>query len=372
MCESHSSTWPMTSSSRTFIIAEAGVNHNGQLELAKALIEVASEAGVDAVKFQSFRADRVISRGAVKARYQTAATGSADSQLEMVRRLELSESQHEDLIALATERGIAFLSTPFDADSLNMLTERFRLRTIKVGSGEITNLPFLVHIARAAKQVILSTGMSSLGEVELALAALAFGFVEPKNAVPSRRAFERSLMSKEGQDHLRERVTLLHCTTEYPARFEEVNLRAMDTLTSAFGLPVGYSDHTPGIHVAIAAVARGARVIEKHFTTDRGLPGPDHRASIEPAELQALVRQIREIESALGQGLKVPTASEVMNRTAARKSIVARRAILKGEVFSEENIACKRPGDGISAAEYYEVLGRRSPSDFNEDDLILR
>ena len=354
----------------TFIIAEAGVNHNGDIDLARQLIDVAADAGADAVKFQTFVAENVVSRHAPKAEYQTRTTGQAESQLEMIRKLELSEADHEALIAHAQARGIVFLSTPFDVPSLQLLTQRFGLQTIKIPSGEITNAPFLVAIARAARRVIVSTGMSTLEEVESALGVLAFGFTAPATAIPQRGDFEQAFASEAGQQALRDRVTLLHCTTEYPAPFGEVNLLAMDTIATAFGLPVGYSDHTTGIHVSLAAVARGAQVIEKHFTLARDLPGPDHKASLEPDELRELVRQIREIEAALGDGIKRPTASEWKNRDVARRSLVAAKAIQAGEMFTVDNLACKRPGTGVSAAQWYEVIGKTATRKFDPDDLI--
>lgn len=356
----------------TYIIAEAGVNHNGDRNLAKKLIDIAADAGADAVKFQTFQAERVVSRHAPKAEYQTQTTDHSESQLEMIRKLELSISDHEALINHAQTRGITFLSTPFDVPSLNLLTQHFGLETIKIPSGEITNAPFLLAIARSAQQIILSTGMSTLAEVEAALGVLAFGFTTPEDKTPQQGDFERAFASEQGQQQLGDRVTLLHCTTEYPAPFNEVNLRAMDTLASAFGLPVGYSDHTPGIHISLAAVARGAKIIEKHFTCDRSLPGPDHQASLEPEELRQLVRQIREVEQALGDGIKRPTASEWKNRDVARKSLVAAKAIRAGEVFAEDNLIPKRPGTGISPMKYWELIGKVADQEYLEDALITR
>ena len=354
----------------TYIIAEAGVNHNGDLNLARQLIDVAADAGADAVKFQTFRAEQLVSRNAPKAEYQTRTTDKTESQLKMIRKLELTESDHEVLIAHAQSRGIAFLSTPFDVSSLHLLTKRFGLQTIKIPSGEITNAPFLLAIARAAQRVILSTGMSTLAEVETALSVLAFGFTALVTAMPRRGDFEQAFVSEAGQQALRDRVTLLHCTTEYPAPFGEVNLLAMDTMATAFGLPVGYSDHTPGIHISLAAVARGAQVIEKHFTLDRNLSGPDHKASLEPDELRELVRQIREIEQAMGDGIKRPTASEWKNRDVARRSLVAVKAIRAGEMFTEENLTCKRPGTGVSPFSYWQTLGQIARRSYNDDEAL--
>jgi N-acetylneuraminate synthase len=355
---------------RTFIIAEAGVNHNGDPNLAKQLIDVAADACADAVKFQTFRAEQMVSRHAPKAEYQTRTTDQTESQFEMILKLELTETDHEMLIAHAQARGIAFLSAPFDVLSLHLLTKRFGLQMVKIPSGEITNAPFLLAIARAAQQLILSTGMSTLAEVGAALGVLAFGFASHTTATPQRGDFEKAFASESGQQTLRERVTILHCTTEYPAPFDEVNLRAMDTLAAAFGLPVGYSDHTPGIHVSLAAVARGARVIEKHLTLDRNLPGPDHKASLEPDELRQLVRQIREIEQALGDGIKRPTASEWKNRDAARKSLIAAKAIQAGEMFTEENLTCKRPGTGASPSLYWQILGQTATRSYVADEAL--
>ena len=355
---------------KTFIIAEAGVNHNGDLHLAKQLVNAAADAGADAVKFQTFRAEQVVSRHAPKAEYQTRVTDQAESQFDMIRKLELSEAAHDELITHANMRGITFLSTPFDLPSLHLLTKRFGLQTIKIPSGEITNAPFLLAIARAATRVIMSTGMSTLAEVEAALGVLAYGFVGPAAAIPRSGEFEQAFGSDAGQEALRNRVTLLHCTTEYPAPFGEVNLRAMDTMAEAFGLPVGYSDHTMGIHISLVAVARGARVIEKHLTIDRALTGPDHKASLEPEEWRQLVRQIREVELALGRGLKYPTLSERKNRAVARKSLVAARAVRAGELFTEDNLTSKRPGTGISPFAYWQTLGQAAGRDYNPDEAL--
>jgi len=354
----------------TFIIAEAGVNHNGSLEMAEHLIDVAAEAGADAVKFQTFRGELGVSRHAPKANYQTRTTEKSESQLEMVRKLELTEADHVALIDRAKSRRIAFLSTPFDVPSLQMLTGRFGLETIKIPSGEITNAPFLLAIARVAKRVILSTGMSTLAEVEAALGVLAFGFAESPEVAPSCEAFVRAFANDIDQQALRQRVTLLHCTTEYPAPFAEVNLRAMDTMAAAFALPVGYSDHTLGIHIPVAAVARGASVIEKHFTLDRGLPGPDHKASLEPDELRQMVAAIREVELALGDGVKRPTPAEWKNRDVARKSLIAARPILAGEVFTTENLTFKRPGNGISPFRFWQIVGQVSARSYAEDEKL--
>lgn len=353
----------------TFIIAEAGVNHNGSIEMGKRLIDVAAEAGADAVKFQTFKAEQLVSSSAPKAEYQQQTTGASESQLDMLRKLELSESDHMPLIAHARSAGIEFLSTPFDSTSLVLLVDRLGLTTIKIPSGEITNAPFLLEIARCAKRVVLSTGMSTLGEIEMALGVLAYGFTvmdEP----PSVAAFEKAYGSAIGRKALQDKVTLLHCTTEYPAPFADANLLAMATLRQAFGLPVGYSDHTQGIVIPVAAVALGAAIIEKHFTLDRNLPGPDHKASLEPDELRQMVHYIREVELALGSSIKRPAAAELKNRPIARKSLVAGRNIRKGEIFTQDNLAVKRPGDGISPAHYWEWLGRIADRDYRQDDKV--
>lgn len=329
----------------TLIIAEAGVNHNGDMAMACALIDAAADAGADLVKFQTFDADRLVTGSARKADYQTKTTAADESQRDMLKRLELSAAMHERLIAHSARRGIEFFSTAFDLDSLDYLMGLGMAR-IKVPSGEITNLPYLRKVGGYGKPVILSTGMANLGDIEAALAVL------------------------EAAGTPRDRITVLHCSTEYPAPMAEVNLLAMPALARAFGVRVGYSDHTEGVEVAIAAVALGACVIEKHFTLDRSLPGPDHRASIEPDELARMVSSIRNIELALGDGVKRPSASEEKNRLVARKSLVAARAIAKGELFSEENLVAKRPGTGISPMRLNEWLGRPAARDFAPDEQI--
>ena len=351
----------------TYIIAEAGVNHNGSIDMAQELIDVAAAAGADAVKFQTFRAERLVSKSAHKAEYQKRTTDSGESQYEMIKKLELDLGMHHLLQQHCRELGIEFLSTPFDTESVDLLAG-IGVSRMKVPSGEITNAPLLLKIARTGLPVIVSTGMSTLGEVEQALGVLAFGCTEGRT--PSIEAFAEAYVSHEGQAALRERVTLLHCTTEYPAPFADVNLRAMDTLHSAFGLPVGYSDHTEGIAVPVAAVARGARIIEKHFTLDRTLPGPDHKASLEPRELAAMVRSIRQVEQSLGGTLKAPAASELKNISVARKSLVAGGAIAEGDEFTEDNLAVKRPGNGMSPMLYWQVLGTRAQRPYIEDEPI--
>lgn len=330
---------------KTLIIAEAGVNHNGDIGMARQLIDVAADAGADLVKFQTFSADRLVTAGAVKAEYQLEATSAGESQHAMLRRLELTPDMHEVLIAHCHSRGIGFFSTGFDVESIDFLA-RLGLGRFKIASGEITNLPYLRHVGRYGKPVILSTGMASLGEIEAAVEAL-----------------EQAGTARSG-------ITVLHCNTEYPTPMSDVNLRAMLSIGDAFGVAVGYSDHTAGIEIPIAAVALGATVIEKHFTLDRTLPGPDHKASLEPDELKAMVAAIRNVEQALGDGIKRPTPSEVKNRPVARKSLVAACAIRAGQLFSPGNLAVKRPGTGISPMLWDQVVGRRASRDFAADELI--
>jgi N-acetylneuraminate synthase len=359
----------MTAASRIFLIAEAGVNHDGSLDRAHRLVEVAHAAGADAVKFQTYNAERLVSAAAPKAEYQARATGSTESQVDMLRRLELPREAHRALSRQCAALGIEFMSTPFDEGSLEFLEREIGIRRIKIGSGDITNAPLLVRAARSGMPVVLSTGMSTLEEVRQALEALAFGYLNG-GASPSISAFARSFNDPEGQAALRRNVTLLHCTTEYPAPFEEVNLRAMQTLRREFGLAVGLSDHTVGIAVPIAAAACGASVIEKHFTLDRNLAGPDHGASLEPGELHAMITGVREIESALGSADKAPTPSELKNLRIARRSLVAARDIRAGEKFSSENIAVKRPGGGLSPRRYWEWLGRTAERNYAKDEMI--
>jgi N,N'-diacetyllegionaminate synthase len=328
-----------------FVIAEAGVNHNGSLELAKQLVDVAVEAGADAVKFQTFKADKLVSKHAQKAEYQKRTTFAEESQYDMIKKFELDENAHRELIYYCNQKHIMFLSTPFDHDSIELLNN-FGMTIFKIPSGEIINLPYLQHVGSLGKEVILSTGMADLGEIEDALDILM-----------------RAGMPKE-------KITVLHATTEYPCPIEEVNLRAMQTIAAAFGVKVGYSDHTQGIEVPIAAAALGACVIEKHFTLDCNMEGPDHKASLEPEELKAMVKAIRHIAQALGNGIKKPSKSEAKNIAIARKSIVATRHIKLGETFSSDNIAIKRPGNGISPMRWDEIIGRSSPHDFVADELI--
>lgn len=354
---------------QTFVIAEAGVNHNGSVERALEMIDVAAAARADAVKFQTFVTESVISRSAPKADYQLRTTTPSESQFDMVKKLELDAEAHRLLLERARAKGIQFLSTPFDFESLELLAGRFDLPLLKIPSGEISNAPLLLRAAQTGKPLIVSTGMCTLADIELALGVLAFGYVRPV-APPSVSAFREAYASREGQAALQEMITVLHCTTEYPAPFAEINLRAMDTLKSAFGLRVGLSDHSQGISVPIAAAARGATVVEKHFTLDRTLPGPDHAASLEPHELEQMVRSIREVEAALGVLSKVPTSSESKNLGIARKSLVAAEAIAAGEVFTEENLTAKRPGAGVPPYLFWNFLGKRANRSYQKDEII--
>lgn len=360
----------MCSTTDCYIIAEAGVNHNGSLDRALDLVAAAAEAKADAIKFQTFKASAVVTTAAQKAPYQERGTEAGESQLEMLASLELSGDDHRRLASACADRGIQFLSTPFDLDSATFLARELDLPVLKIGSGELTNAQLLLHIAQLGKPVILSTGMAMLGEVETALGVLAFGYVGTEAALPSLQAFREAYCSDDGQSALKRNVRLLHCTTEYPAPVETINLRAMDTLAVAFGLPVGLSDHSSGISVPIAAAARGASVIEKHFTLDRDLPGPDHLASLTPAELQAMVQGIREAQSALGSPVKAPVSAELANEAAMRKSLVSVRAIGRGEPFTPDNLAVKRPGTGISPVYYWSYLGRAAARDYDAEDLI--
>jgi N,N'-diacetyllegionaminate synthase len=326
-----------------FIIAEAGVNHNGSIDLALRLVDAAKASGADAVKFQTFRAQRLASRAAHKAAYQERTTANTESQFQMLQRLELDVTAHRRLMDYCQQIGILFLSSPFDMESADLLAE-MDLPLFKVPSGEITNWPFLKHIARKGKPMIVSTGMSTLGEVEEAV----------------------HVLREAGASQL----TLLHCVTEYPAPYNEINLRAMQTLKTAFGLPVGYSDHTPGIEIAVAAVALGAEVIEKHLTLDRALPGPDHHASLEPAEFAQMVSSIRHVEQSLGKGIKGPAPCEVPNIAVARKSVVAARGLAAGHTLVAADLEIKRPGNGLAPKLLPALIGRTLRVSVREEELL--
>ena len=352
------------------IIAEAGVNHNGSVDLAFKLIDAAHAAGVDIVKFQTFKAKNLVTQDAQQAEYQALNTGVAESQFSMLSRLELDYETHHALIAYCAKLGIKFLSTAFDQESLHFLVNDLKLKTLKIPSGELTNAPFVLEHAQTGCDLIVSTGMATLAEIENALSVIAFGLINSKTIQPSEQAFAEAYASEAGQAALKEKVILLHCTTEYPAPLNEVNLKAMQTLATAFGLTAGYSDHTAGISIPVAAIALGAQLIEKHFTLDKNLPGPDHKASLEPNELIAMVQAIRDVELALGNGIKIPQLSEVKNKAIARKSLVAAGAIKAGELLTEQNLTTKRPGNGLSPYLYWSLLGEKAQKDYKEGDLI--
>jgi N-acetylneuraminate synthase/N,N'-diacetyllegionaminate synthase len=328
-----------------FIIAEAGVNHNGNINLAKKLIDAAKEAGADAVKFQTFKAENIVVKNAEKAEYQKETTGIGESQYEMLKKLELREVDFKELAEYAKDKGIVFLSSPFDKESVDLLYE-LDVPAFKVGSGEITDFPLLKHIAKKGKPIILSTGMATLGEIEEAL----------------------NVIRSEGVED----VILLHCVSNYPARIEDVNLRAMETLKKAFKLPVGFSDHTLGITASIAAVASGACLIEKHFTLDRNSPGPDHKASLEPDELKEMVKAIRDMEKALGDGIKKPTKEEDKIKKIARRSIVAKIDIPKGTIIAEDMLDVKRQGTGIEPKYIDMIVGKKAKENIRKDELVTR
>lgn len=355
----------------TLIIAEAGVNHNGDEKLAFELVDAAHQAGADIVKFQTFKAKNLVTEEAKQADYQVTNTQKQESQLAMLSRLELSYDAHHELVKHCEKLGIEFLSTAFDSESLDFLVNDLGLTRLKLPSGELTNAPLVLEHARTGCDLIVSTGMATLSEIETALGVIAFGYTSDDSATPSVQAFQEAYASDEGQQALKSKVTILHCTTEYPAPMEEINLKAMDTLGRAFDLPAGYSDHSQGITIPIAAVARGAVLIEKHFTLDNNMEGPDHKASLEPQDLTAMVSAIRQVEKALGGRVKTPTVSEVKNKAVARKSLVAARDINEGEVFSPENMTIKRPGDGMSPYRYWDMLERTASKAYRAGELIL-
>lgn len=353
---------------RVFVIAEAGVNHDGSLADALRMVDIAAAAGADAVKFQTFAADQLATRRASKATYQVRNTGADDGQLAMLKSLELDRDAHRALAARASERGIRLMSTAFDLDSLAFLST-LDMPAIKIASGDLTWGAMLLKAARLGRPLIVSTGMATLEEIREALAAIAFAMT--REGTPSGgAALDAAFADPQAQALLRERVTLLHCTTEYPAPLATVNLRAMDLMAQTFGLPVGYSDHTLGTTVAIAAAARGAVVIEKHFTLDRSRPGPDHSASLGPGELAVMIAAIRAVEIALGEARKEPAAEEIANRAIARRSLVAARPIAAGETFSLDNLTAKRPADGLSPMAVWPLLGQPSSRAYAADEAI--
>ena len=352
------------------IVAEAGVNHNGSVDLAVNLVDAAVDAGADVIKFQTFSAKDEIAVSASKAAYQKTTGAPDETQLEMVRKLELSHRDQKKIFEYCKKRGISFLSTPFELKSADFLISELHLETVKISSGDLTYAPLLYFLAGKGVSVILSTGMSTIGEIEDALGVLAAGYVGSGEGRPNRKVIEDAYCSPQGQASLRKHVVLLHCTTEYPAPFDDVNLACLATLRHAFGLPVGYSDHTMGIEISLAAASMGAVLIEKHLTLDRTLSGPDHKASLTPDEFSGLVSAVRHIERARGDGRKIPALSERKNMSVARKSLVAARRIVKGESFTEGNVTCKRPGYGRSPLEYWNTLGQTAERNYETDEVL--
>jgi len=361
----------MTSERGVCIIAEAGVNHNGSLDRALQMVDLAADAGADYVKFQSFNAKRLVTKNASKADYQKKQTDVSESQLQMLEALELSHDMHEVLISRCESKSIGFMSAPFDEGGVKYLATTLNLPVIKISSGDLTNPLVLVEASATGKNLVLSTGMGDMAELELALGCLAFS-ASGETRVPSEKEALDAWQMPDLRAMIAERVTVLHCTTEYPTPYEDVNLRAMNAISTRFGVKVGYSDHTPGIWVPIAAVAMGATAIEKHFTLDRTLPGPDHVASLEPDELKQMVADIRGVEVAFGSGMKSPVPSELKNIPIARKSIVATTEIMAGDMFTLENLTVKRPGTGISPMKLAELLGTISDRRYGPDDVIER
>ncbi|MCM8542606.1 MAG: N-acetylneuraminate synthase [Lentisphaeraceae bacterium] len=349
------------------IIAEAGVNHNGSIELAKKLVDAAFAAGADIVKFQTYKTEKLVTRKAAKAKYQE--SSEYESQFEMLKRLELSEECFREIQSYCESVGIEFLSTAFDFESLDFLVNDLSLKALKVPSGELSNAPLVLEHARTHCKLIVSTGMATLAEVERALGVIAFGLLD-KLEQPSELAFRNAYISPSGQKLLKEYVSLLHCTSEYPAPVQSINLKSMDTLKYAFGLNTGFSDHSSGIAIPIAAAARGANIIEKHFTLSRDLPGPDHKASLEPHELKEMIHSIRSVEYSLGSSIKAPSLTELQNSLVAGKSLVAKIDIKAGENFSEENLITQRPGNGLSPYLYWEYLNKKADRDYITGDLI--
>lgn len=352
------------------IIAEAGVNHNGDIELAKELIDVAYESGADIVKFQTFNAKDLVTTKAAQAPYQSRNTKIKESQYEMLKRLELDKESHFILKDKCQKLGIGFLSTAFDLESLRFLIEELKFKTLKIPSGEITNASLLLESSYSGNKLIISTGMATLQEVEDALSLVAFGYLTKGHEAPSNTGFKKAFNSNEGKEILEEKVSLLHCTTDYPADPQDINLNAMDTMRNVFGLPVGYSDHSLGIEISLAAVAKGAHIIEKHFTLDRNLKGPDHLASLEPLELGILVKSIKNIELSVGDGIKSPRHSELENKRVARKSIFAAKKIKKGELITEEMLSIKRPEEGLSPMLIYDLIGTRAEKNYEKDEVF--
>ena len=357
--------------SKTYIIAEAGVNHNGKFHLAKKLIDIAKKSGADAVKFQIFKSEDVVTPSAVKAKYQYINTGINETQLAMIKKLELNKTDFIKLKKYADNLNLDFLITAFDSGSLNFIIDKLKVKRLKIPSGEITNGPFILEHARYGLDIILSTGMANISEISKAISIIAFGYLNKNNKkIPSSEDLYNSLKSTEGKNLLKKKVTILHCTTEYPAPASELNLNAINEMRRRLNLQIGYSDHSNGLIAAIAAVALDVRILEKHFTISKNMRGPDHKASLSPRELFIFVKNIREAEIMMGNGLKTPSISEIKNMNIARKSIVALRNIKKGERFSPKNIGCKRPGNGITPMKYWNLINKKSKKNFLKDELI--
>jgi len=353
-----------------FIIAEAGVNHNGNIKIAKNMVDAAVDAGVDAIKFQSFKAEDLVINQAPKANYQLHNTLENETQYQMLKKLELSHDEQQQLYAYCQNKGIQFLSSPFDLKSCRFLIKTLGLKTLKLGSGELSNAQLLYYIASMNCNIILSTGMSNLHDIEQALGVLAFAYTNPKENNPNSKRFKAALDSANGIKALKQHISLLHCTTEYPCPFEDVNLDSINSLAKHFSLPIGYSDHTQGYHISLAAVAMGARIIEKHFTLDQNMAGPDHQSSIEPNELKLMVKQIRDIEVAKGNSVKQICSSELKNRSIARKGIYANGNISKGDILTTDNIAVKRPESKLSAQFYWEIIGKKANKNYHHEEPI--
>jgi N-acetylneuraminate synthase len=358
--------------SKVKVIAEAGVNHNGDPDKAFKLVEVALNAGADVIKFQTFKAKNVVTRSAPKAEYQKKTTSSQQTHYQMLKDLELKEEVYLDLFSFCKKEGIEFMSTAFDLESLSFLTSSLDLKTLKIASGDITNGPLILAHSLTGSNLILSTGMSTFEDIRLALEVVSFGLKkkDDPNIMPCKESFELAFKDKKVKEELKKKVTLLHCTTEYPAPLQHINLKAMQSMQERFDLDVGYSDHSDGILVSIAAVALGAKVIEKHITLDKSLEGPDHSASLEPCEFSELVSYIRDIESLMGIEEKRVTEAERNNQLIARRSLVAKRKIKTGELFTKKNIAFKRPGDGISPMKFWAILGNKSKRTYDPEDQI--
>lgn len=354
-----------------YIIAEAGVNHNGSPEIAYKLIDAAAEAGANAVKFQTFKTDRLVARDTQKANYQIKATGDNESASDMLKKLELDDNTFIGLAKHAKKLNIDFLSTAFDDISLDFLINRLALKTLKIASGELTNAPLVLAHARTKSNLIVSTGMATLSEIKQALEVISYGFIEKiVDFSPSRDKFREAYLSTEAQKLLKEKVTILHCTTEYPAPFDEINLSALQTIKEEFNLDVGYSDHTEGIHIPPIAIAFGAKVIEKHFTLDRNMTGPDHKASLEPQELKNMINLVKTVEKSIGNGIKAPSSSEIANTVIVRKSIHADKDIHKDEEFTKDNLSIKRPANGMSPYLYWELIGKKSSKNYKSGEVI--